>query len=174
MTDTHNPRCPCGFPRSACWRCSNPDTQPDDGGASDACTSAAAQDVCVCGAGCDPNACPADECWVKMGEPTVLEPLLPDETPLQAAERLGVIVLEPRSTYDRALVGITTAPKDDWDRKTATPCAVYDTLKCIMATMEVDGMEFDEAVEWFDFNTSSAWVGEGTPTFVELLAVVEP
>jgi len=43
-------------------------------------------------------------------------------------------------------------------------CAVYDYDKCI-AVLEKD-MSYDEAVEYFEFNTVGAWVGEHTPIFV--------
>lgn len=56
--------------------------------------------------------------------------------------------------------------------------AVYDTCRAV-ATFEKDlleacgveghdGCEHEaEAWEWFDFNVAGAWVGEGTPIFVE-------
>ena len=28
-----------------------------------------------------------------------------------------------------------------------------------------DGMEYEEAIEFFDFNIKGAWMGEGTPCF---------
>jgi hypothetical protein len=75
------------------------------------------------------------------------------------------LLLEPREVYDAALVDITNDPKDDWERKTNTYVAVYDTDKCIDAIMDWFEVGHEEAVEWFSFNTSGAWVGEGTPTF---------
>lgn len=59
--------------------------------------------------------------------------------------------------------------------------AVYDTCRAV-ATFEQDLMEAceikgheecdhqAEAWEWFDFNVAGAWVGEGTPIFVEACA----
>ena len=141
-----NDRCPCGFPRNACWRCSNPDLPT--------WTLWAPEE--------------AEEART-LGQPTVLEKLLPDETPLQAAERLGVVLLEPRKTFDQALIGVTKAPVDHWPRAGGVACAVYDSLKCVQAIMAAEDWNFEEAVEWFDFNTAASWVGEGTPTFVELV-----
>lgn len=44
--------------------------------------------------------------------------------------------------------------------------AVYDSAKCIKVLMERDGMDYTEAVEFFEFNTLNAWAGEGTPIFL--------
>lgn len=30
-----------------------------------------------------------------------------------------------------------------------------------------EGMTFDEAIEYFEFNQAGAWVGENTPCFIE-------
>ena len=43
---------------------------------------------------------------------------------------------------------------------------VYDAQKCIKILMERDGMIFEEAREFFEFNTLGAYVGETTPIFV--------
>lgn len=78
------------------------------------------------------------------------------------------LVLEPRSTFDRALLGVTVArPVDDWPRDTDTPCAVYSSAACVLALMDAEDMDEDEAREWFYYNTRAAWKGEGTPTFIE-------
>ena len=79
----------------------------------------------------------------------------------------GCLVLEPRETFDRAIVGVTRNPKDDWTRNTNTPCVIYSREGCIQALVEVDGMDYEEAAEFVDFNTIGAWMGEGTPTFVD-------
>lgn len=77
----------------------------------------------------------------------------------------GVLLLEPRETFDKALIGFTQSPQDHWPRETNTLVAIYSSEKCIEALMEAEGWEYEDAVEWFDYNTSGAWVGEGTPTF---------
>ena len=46
------------------------------------------------------------------------------------------------------------------------PLATYDMDKCIEILMR--DMDHDEAVEFFEFNTLGAWVGERTPVFVTL------
>ena len=84
------------------------------------------------------------------------------------------LYLKPRELYDPCIVGITNNPRDKWDRKTKTWVLVYDTKKCVEAIARNildDGEEipdyetYQAAVEWFEFNTSSAWVGESTPAF---------
>ena len=45
--------------------------------------------------------------------------------------------------------------------------AVYDRQKCIEILMKRDGMSDEEAVEFFEYNVTGAWVGEYTPIFLE-------
>ena len=75
------------------------------------------------------------------------------------------LLLEPRLVYDLALIDVTDQPDDHWPRTGGVYVAVYDTEKCIKAIMDWFEVEYEEAVEWFSYNTSGAWVGEGTPTF---------
>ena len=84
------------------------------------------------------------------------------------------LFLSPRQVYDSCIVGITKRPADSWPRKTQTWVLVYDKEKCVEAIArnildegeEIPDYEtYQAAVEWFEFNTSSAWVGESTPTF---------
>lgn len=76
------------------------------------------------------------------------------------------LLLEPRLVYDPALVGVTNTPQDQWPRTENKWVAVYDTQKCLDALMGWMECDYDEALEWFDYNTSGAWAGENTPTFV--------
>ena len=46
--------------------------------------------------------------------------------------------------------------------------AAYDRSKCIDILMERDGMTGEEAEEYFSFNVSGAWHGDGTPVYVTL------
>ena len=46
------------------------------------------------------------------------------------------------------------------------PIVAYDYRKVIEIFAE--DMEYEEAVEYFDFNVIGAWVGEGTPIFIEV------
>ena len=47
------------------------------------------------------------------------------------------------------------------------PVAVYNKEKCLEILVERDGMSWEEAVEYFDFNVAGGWVGESTPVFLE-------
>ena len=48
------------------------------------------------------------------------------------------------------------------------PVAVYDKEKCLDILMFDGEMDYEEAVEYFDFNVAGAWVGESTPVFLEM------
>ena len=43
---------------------------------------------------------------------------------------------------------------------------VYSYNKCLKIFMERDGMTREEAVEYFEFNISGAYLGEYTPLYV--------
>jgi hypothetical protein len=45
---------------------------------------------------------------------------------------------------------------------------VYSVDKCIEILM-THGMEYDEALEFFDYNVRGAWMGDKTPIWVKLL-----
>jgi len=49
----------------------------------------------------------------------------------------------------------------------APPLAVYDSAECVRILMERDGMDYAEALEFFEFNVRGAYVGEGTPLFLQ-------
>jgi hypothetical protein len=46
--------------------------------------------------------------------------------------------------------------------------AIYDWEECVKIFTERDGMSYEEAVEWMDFNVTGAYVGEQTPEFIFL------
>ncbi len=48
------------------------------------------------------------------------------------------------------------------------PLATYDRDKCIDILVERDGMTYEEAVEYFEFNVSGSWVGDSTPIYLTL------
>jgi len=45
------------------------------------------------------------------------------------------------------------------------PVLAYDSSKIIAQLMKRDGMDREEAQEFFDFNIAGAYLGEGTPVF---------
>lgn len=74
-------------------------------------------------------------------------------------------LLEPRLVFDSCLIGVTDNPDDHWPRKEKQVVAVYDTHKTIAAIEFWLECSPEEALDWFNYNTCGAWVGEGTPTF---------
>ncbi len=60
---------------------------------------------------------------------------------------------------DEALIGYLDV-EDDW------LTSVYDTEKVLKILMK-EGMEYEEAVEFHYFNIAGAYMGKGTPVFVE-------
>lgn len=47
------------------------------------------------------------------------------------------------------------------------PCAIYDYEKCIDLLIR-DGCDYEEAIEYFEFNVSGAYVGPQTPLFIRV------
>lgn len=62
--------------------------------------------------------------------------------------------------FDDCIIGIAR-------RANGTALVAYDRQKCIKVLMDRDGMNRDEAEEFFEFNTMGAWAGDGTPMFVD-------
>ena len=58
--------------------------------------------------------------------------------------------------FDDAVIGI----------ETNSMRLVYSVSKCL-AILEADGMDYEEAREYFDFNVSGAYVGEQTPIWCD-------
>lgn len=58
--------------------------------------------------------------------------------------------------FDDAIIGV-----DDNHTRIA-----YSINKCIDILVNRDGMKYDEALEYFNFNVSSAYVGENTPIWI--------
>ena len=75
------------------------------------------------------------------------------------AQALGDILLA--DGFDSAFIGIGS-------RCGQPDVAVYDAEKCIESLVS-DGMEYEEAIEYFDFNVIDAWVGPRTPMFLRKL-----
>lgn len=61
--------------------------------------------------------------------------------------------------YDDAVIGVA--------RRCGQPdLVVYDSEKIVRALVK-SGMTRHEAFEYFEFNIAGAWVGEGTPLFLD-------
>jgi hypothetical protein len=63
--------------------------------------------------------------------------------------------------FDDALIGVAAI------KQTAQFVLVYSRMKCIDILIKRDGMSFEEAEEYFDFNVEGAYMGEKTPIFVD-------
>ena len=66
---------------------------------------------------------------------------------------------------DEACVGWT----DSWNGNERNIRLVYDIGKVIDILQERDGMTYEDAVEFFDFNIAGAYFGKGTPIFINSL-----
>ena len=88
---------------------------------------------------------------------------MPVESP---QDRLAEIIQEQNPEaltadgLDDAVLGIAY-------RAGAAPLVAYSTSQCIQILMDRDGMSHDEASEFFEFNVLGAFVGPGTPVFVQ-------
>jgi len=68
--------------------------------------------------------------------------------------------------FDDAIIGI--------GRRCGQPdLAVYSVQKCIAILESTKGLDYLDAVEYFEFNVVGAWVGEDTPIFVEEMSFDE-
>jgi hypothetical protein len=70
----------------------------------------------------------------------------------------GLLFLSERE-FDVAILGVA-------ERIGMSPIVAYDTAKIIDILCERDGMEGDEAAEYFEFNIAGAYVGDRTPIFI--------
>jgi hypothetical protein len=73
----------------------------------------------------------------------------------------GLLFLSERE-FDAAILGVA-------ERIGMSPIVAYDTAKIIDILCERDGMEGDEAAEFFEFNIAGAYVGDRTPIFIAQL-----
>jgi hypothetical protein len=60
--------------------------------------------------------------------------------------------------FDDCIIGICEAFG-------SVPVVAYDYDK-VIATLQSDGMTYEEAVEYHEFNQAGAYVGERTPVFI--------
>ena len=64
--------------------------------------------------------------------------------------------------FEDALIGYV-------ERVAGSPIALYSRPACIQLLMNRDGMGYEGAAEFFDFNIVGAYAGEKTPVFATLL-----
>jgi len=65
--------------------------------------------------------------------------------------------------YEDAFIGVGVSA----GRK---PVAIYDIDLCVEVLMQRDGMSYEEAEEFFSFNTLGAYVGDQTPLYINRTA----
>ena len=63
--------------------------------------------------------------------------------------------------FDDTIIGVA------YDKVSGVYRIVYSNSKCINILMTRDEMTHEEAVKFFDFNVSDAYVGEDTPVWVD-------
>jgi hypothetical protein len=88
-------------------------------------------------------------------------------TPEQIDELLeneeDLALMEPREKFDPCIVGVA--------QRFNSRFVVYDKEK-VLAVFAADQTDDDDpatsALEFFEFNVVGAWVGEGTPAFIDL------
>lgn len=85
-----------------------------------------------------------------------------DEAEGNAAVREWISSIEPDALFadgfDAAVIGLG-------ERCSQPMIVVYDVGACL-DVLKAQGLEHEEAVEFFHFNVAGAWVGEHTPLFV--------
>lgn len=69
-----------------------------------------------------------------------------------------LLFLDPPA-FDEAILGLA-------ERAGGTMAVAYDRTRCVDILARV--MSREDAEEFFEFNTASAWVGEHTPVFVDM------
>jgi hypothetical protein len=61
--------------------------------------------------------------------------------------------------FDDAIIGIA-------ERINMEPVVAYSVEKIIEIMMNKDGMTYEEALEYYDYNILGSWMGENTPIFI--------
>ena len=62
--------------------------------------------------------------------------------------------------FDEAIIGLA-------ERINLGPVVAYDVDKMLKIMVERDGMTYEEAMEYFDYNILGAWMGENTPVYIQ-------
>jgi hypothetical protein len=58
--------------------------------------------------------------------------------------------------FDDAIIGV-----DD-----SVPRLVYSSDKCIQILVDIEGMDYMDAIEHFEYNVRGSYMGEKTPLFI--------
>lgn len=82
------------------------------------------------------------------------------QTELSEIHGEGLIFLEPGWQFDQAIVGVA-------ERCGMESVVVYDRHEVIEALVR-DGLNDEEAQEFYEFNMLGAYVGDRSPMFIDL------
>jgi len=74
---------------------------------------------------------------------------------------IEILRMEPADVYDPAVIGFAHDPSD------AVTRLVYDCDRVIAQAVAFEGMSYEDAVEWHEFNTFCAYMGPATPIFLQ-------
>lgn len=61
--------------------------------------------------------------------------------------------------FDEAIIGMA-------ERINLGPVVAYSVEKILDILINRDGMTYEEAIEYYDYNVVGAWMGEFTPVFI--------
>jgi len=78
---------------------------------------------------------------------------------------IEILRMEPADVYDPAVIGFAHDPSD------AVTRLVYDCDRVIAQAVAFEGMSYEDAVEWHEFNTFCAYMGPTTPIFLRRLSI---
>ena len=73
---------------------------------------------------------------------------------------IPLLFMDPAKYYDQAIMGVI-------EGKAHATAVAYDYDKVIEANMQ-QGMDYEGAVEYFEYNQIGAYVGEHTPVFLKM------
>ena len=62
--------------------------------------------------------------------------------------------------FDDAIIGIAERPN-------LGPVLAYSIEKILRILVERDEMSYEEAIEYYDYNIGSSWLGEFTPIYIK-------
>lgn len=74
----------------------------------------------------------------------------------------NVLRLDPAEVYDPAVIAFATGIGD----REGQHFLVYDRELVVAQAVAHEGMDYETALEWHDFNTFCAYLGPGTPLFL--------
>ena len=69
--------------------------------------------------------------------------------------------------FEKAFIGLTIP------NPSSNEVAVYDYMLCIDVLMKRDGMNEEDAIDYFYFNVVGGYVGEYTPVFINRASLEE-